>query len=209
MSDDAARDPTPEEVLDWLEGRLTADRAAAVLAAIERSGSDARDFAEWAASFRRYAALLPLVAPPPLVSQRLRRMYAARLTHPRPVVQLLAVLEVDSRQPDSLVSVRAPVDRDSGRVQLAYRAGATSIVVDIMPAQGGTVTLRGQVLAAGDTLPSFQVTAQGPSGSVTSISGDDLGGFVLEEVPDDSELLLLTNDELLIEVPIRLSGEPE
>jgi hypothetical protein len=201
--------PTHAEILDWQEGRLDADRIGEVLSVMDSGGSEAREFADWMASFRRDAEALPLVAPPPLVSQRLRRMYGNRLKGERPIVHLFATLEIDSRQSDSMVSVRAPMTRNPGRVQLAYRAGATSIIVDLVRTEQGAVTLRGQVLAAGGTPPVFQVTARGPSGSSTSISADDLGGFVLESLPDDTELLLLTNDELLIEVPLLLSSESD
>jgi hypothetical protein len=201
-------EPTAEEILDWMEGRLDPVRAAQVEEAVARPGSIAHEFAEWAREFHRLAGATPLIPPPPLVGQRLRRMYAAWAGRVRTTARLVARLDVDSREPDALVAVRGPLLDPTTRVQLTFTCEAADVVLDVAPAGPDAVTIRGQVMPRRPTPSAFQATATGPSRTVSTIDGDDLGSFRLERVPVDTELLVLTNDELLIDVPLSSSSNP-
>lgn len=201
-------EPSSEQILDWLDGRLPPEQVGAVEAAVARDGSQAQRFSAWAQEFRRLAGELPLAAPPPVVSQRLRRLHAMRSGRGRPTTRQLARLDVDSRQPDALVAVRGPLLEATSRIQLAFTTEVADVVLDVTPDGLGTVGLRGQVLSRRGTPSAFEVTASGPSGTVRTIEGDDLGSFVLEHVPVDTELIVLTNDDVSIEVPMSAADPP-
>lgn len=201
MTSDPAT-PGPEEILDWLEGRSDPERAQAIEAALAQPGSPARTFAEWAREFYRLSVQLPLIEPPPVVRQRLRRMHAVRSGRGRPTKRLVARLDIDSREPDALVAVRGPLLDTPTRVQLAFTTDVANVVLDIAPEAAGRVTLRGQVLPRRAMPTAFHAAAHGPSGPVTSRDGDDLGSFTLANVGVDTELVVLTNDEVWIELPL-------
>ncbi len=197
--------PTPEQILDWLEGRLSPEAARAVEAEASRPGSPAARFADWARDFGRLRGQLPLAEPPPLVSQRLRRLHAVQRGRVGASRRLVARLDIDSRQPDAMVALRGPLLEASSRIQLTFTTEAADVVLDVAPAGPGTVDLRGQVLPRRPMPPAFEATASGPSGSIGTIDGDELGSFVLEQVPVDTEIIVLTNDEVRIEVPLSTS----
>lgn len=207
MSDDPL-EPSAELILDWLEGRLPPAEAAAVERAVARPGSAAQRFAAWAEQFHRLAGELPLVDPPPVIAQRLRRLHAQSRGRTRATARLLARLDVDSRLPDAMVAVRGPFLEVTSRVQLTFTTDAADVVLDIAPAGSGTVDLRGQVLARQQMPSAFEATASGPSGSISTIEGDDQGSFVLQRVPVDADLIVVTNGEITIEIPLFPVGQP-
>ena len=202
----SSNEVSSEEVLDWLEGRLDPGRAGAVEAALAEPGSAARAFAEWAQEFHLLSAELPLVAPPPVLSQRLRHLYLLRSGRGRPAIRVVARLDVDSRHPDPLVAVRGPLLDADARIQLTFTSEAADVVLDVAPPRPAGVTLRGQVLPRRPMPAAFQATAHGPSGSVSTIEGDAFGSFTLEQVPVDAEVVVLSNDELTIELPLSSTG---
>jgi hypothetical protein len=116
---------------------------------------------------------------------------------------------------DDLVRVRGPASVGE-RIQLVFHTEDAEVVLDVTPEgppgddSGAvpTVTVRGQVLPSRPTPPVFEATAQGPSGTLSTILGDDLGCFELAGVPIDTEHLVLTNDELVIEIDVDLRGTP-
>ena len=63
-------------LLDWLEGRLHADRAELVAAQV--AGADERTLGtvDWLRGFLNTARELPLTEPPPIVRQNLRQYFA-------------------------------------------------------------------------------------------------------------------------------------
>ncbi len=101
-----------------------------------------------------------------------------------------------------MVAVRSPVLDAGERVQLSFVSPVADVVLDIAPTGPDRVTLRGQVLPRRPMPGAFQAVAHGPRGSVSTIEGDELGGFTLEDVPTDAEIVVLSNDELTIEVPL-------
>ncbi|HWJ11941.1 MAG TPA: hypothetical protein VNS46_21340 [Nocardioides sp.] len=66
--------PTMAAVMDWLEGRLDTDRAAALVATAQDDPRSASDVA-WARRLLHDARLLPLVQPPPELSAALRAIF--------------------------------------------------------------------------------------------------------------------------------------
>ena len=140
----------------------------------------------------------PLSEPPPLVSQRLRGIPAHRRSSRQPVPELVSRPLTSAASPATVRGTRyAPHRR-----QTVYSADGFDVVLDVEVTEGAGVTLRGQVIPSTETLPVFQATAVTPNGRHTSILGDRFGGFELFDVPPDSAQLELTNDLVVLVVPL-------
>jgi hypothetical protein len=87
------------------------------------------------------------------------------------------------------------------RCQTVCTAEGFDVLLDIELAEG-VAAIRGQVIPSTETLPVFQVTAVSPIGRHTSLRGDRFGGFELLAVPLDSSRLELTNDLVVLVVPL-------
>lgn len=207
---DRIRRPMPSlpEILDWLDGRLDPQRQQDVedgLAAAEAAGDRATvELVAWLRGFRADAGRLPLVAPPPMLAQRLRaipRTRAGLVT-----VRVEAMQTLDTRRTARPAGVRgAPEGMDTFRFQLGFAAPQAAVIIDVLPDDEGTATLRGQVIPAVDMPRVFTATVSGPSGTVHTERGDLTGGFTLERVPLDVRRLVVSNDELAVSMSLGLS----
>jgi hypothetical protein len=89
MSTDPGR-PGFRTLLDWLEGRLDADRADRVAAQVAQADERTLRTVDWLRGFLTAARELPLAEPPPVVRQSLQQYFArwsqarAVLGHPGP-----------------------------------------------------------------------------------------------------------------------------
>jgi hypothetical protein len=63
-------------LLDWLEGRLDADRAERVAAQLAEADVRILHTVDWLRGFLTTARELPLEEPPPIVRQRLKQHFA-------------------------------------------------------------------------------------------------------------------------------------
>jgi hypothetical protein len=186
-------------ILDCVEGRATDEQQARLDRALQRGDRRTRELVDWAGAFRARARSSALAAtPPPLITQRLRRIPSQACGRAKLVEHLRAEPVLDARLGDRLTGVRGPAHEAGGRFQIAVRARDIDVVLDVAPDGAGSFTIRGQVLPARPTLPVFAVTAHGPYGSITSIMGDEHGGFELRAVPPQTTRLSLTNDVVAI-----------
>jgi anti-sigma factor RsiW len=206
MSTDSPPEVTVPELLDWLEGRLSPDRRRAVEEAVATGDRGILELVRWYRTFRTEAARLPLVAPPPLIRQRLRALAATRRGELPPLVRLSAHPVLDTRR-TLPAGVRGPASTDTSRYQLTFAAAGLVVVLDVVPDGPSTVTIRGQVIPQLETPPVFEATAQGADGVVSTILGDELGGFRLSGVPVESRSLVVTNDAVEVEMRVNLSSE--
>jgi hypothetical protein len=204
-------EPTPpswELILDCAEGRATSEQQEQLELSLMQGDPRTRELLDWVRGFHAQARAAALATPPPLVAQRLRRIPALVRGRAAPVQQLRAAPVLDTRLVDRITGVRAPAQDRGDRFQITYRAQDIDVVLDVAPERpesdrSGTVTLRGQVLPERATLPVFEAAVHGPFGSITSITGDELGGFELRGVPLQTERLTLTNDLVLIDISAR------
>ena len=206
VSSQSLPEVTVPELLDWLEGRLSPDRRRAVEEAVAARDREILELVHWYRAFRADAARLPLVAPPPLLGQRLRRLAAARRGELPPLVRLSAYPVLDTRQMLP-AGVRGPDSTDTRRYQLTFAAPGVVVVLDVVPDGPSTVTIRGQVIPQLETPPAFEASAQGAGGVVSTILGDELGGFRLSGVPVESRSLVVTNDAVEVQMSLDLSSE--
>jgi len=203
-----ARDAPPsfELLLDYLEGRVTDEQRVQVERALAEQDPRAEDLRDWIRGFHAQARQSRHGPPPPLLAQRLRRI-PLLLQGRAPMVRTLTAEPVlDSRSSKRLTGVRGPAIDSGDRFQVTCRAGDYSVVLDLAPVSNGTVTLRGQVLPEHRTLPVFEASVCGPYGSITSITGDEHGGFEIKAVPPGTSRLTLTNDLVLIVISADIWG---
>ncbi len=210
-----ASTPTPSvgELTDWLEGRLDDPAREGVVQAAVASDPATAELVAWLRRFLGDAARLPLVTPPPLLSQRLRALATSRAAGAREVVRVVAQRTGDSRRHVLPAGVRGSGGLASTRYQLTFAAPQAAVVVDVMfdgfdPEAVETVTLRGQVIAAPGVPPVFVARAESPSGNTSTTSSDGQGSFRLGLVPVDAMALVVSNDELEIRMTLDLPAGP-
>ncbi len=201
-------EPTFATLLDWVDGRLDPEQAQAI--AEQARGGDPRLVAtvEWLRGFLDVAGSLPLSTPPPIVRQRLRQQYAARLETGSTRTSRPAAVSADLVF-DSLVDLRATGTRGGNDVMdvrhLAYSSESADVVLDVHPAGSGAVRLEGQVLPIEEISdPCFEARITSPSKELRSLEGDVLGRFHVADVPLDAATLDLTNGLLSISVALSL-----
>ncbi len=202
--------PRPEldtrVLLDWLEGRTDPERSDEIAVLVASADTETRRLVDWLRSFRTAARSLPVEPPPPLVSQRLRRAFAKRNDTLPPTRIVTVALVEDSRDTAQLAGVRGAPDLGSPSVQLRYEADGVEVYLDVV-ADRTDRTIRGQVVDPADSPSVFEAICHGPTGTTSSIAGDELGGFEVGSVHRDSHLIVLTNDELVVEVPLDLRDD--
>lgn len=195
-------------LLDWLEGRLDSETAAAVEQVVYEG--DARTQATLAWLERFLAATRPpsVSQVPAIVRQNLRRDFERRhggLSHdevtPR---QVAATLVFDSRRDLASVGLRG-VDGPDDVLHLAWSAPEADLVLDVRRLGASRVRLDGQVLvAADDPATVFEASATGDGFVERTVDGDELGRFSLASVPDQARELRVTNGELVITADLDL-----
>jgi hypothetical protein len=189
--------PDFRTLLDWLEGRLDADRADRVAAQV--AGADERTLrtVNWLRGFLTTARKLPLAEPPPIVRQNLKQ-YFARWSRAQPAPgQVLRRVHLeplfDSRHDVGLAGVRAATGDDDA-IHLVYSAEQGDLLIDAYRAGAAVVRLDGQVLlAAPQGAPIFEASVSGPGFTVRTVDGDELGRFTLHQVPEGQCQLTASN----------------
>jgi hypothetical protein len=148
-----------------------------------------------------------LTDPPPLVKQRLRRLWSTARGGQCPgaaLRSLAAALVEDSRLEAQWTGIRSPGTDFDQRFQLVYRSEDVDVIVDVTPGTDSAFVLRGQVLVPPGQPPVFEAVARWSHGQVRTILGDEFGGFVLLDVPVAAEQLVVSNDLVEVVMPLDL-----
>jgi hypothetical protein len=204
-------------VADWVEGRLDAERARQVAAAVA-ADPELQAHADWLRALLAAAAAMPLQAPPPAVSDRLTDVFDDYLRRQRPAASgpvLRATLVFDSRRDVALAGVRGAASDEI--VHLAYAVdlameGAASpavldVVVDAEPLHSGRVRVSGQVLPSDvRAVGAVAVTAVADAADepLAAAVTDALGRFDLGEVADTVAELRLSAPYATVVAPLAL-----
>lgn len=144
------------ELADWVEGRLSPERAEQVSERVA-TDDDAARTADWIADFLRTTRAMPLVAPPPEVHHRLLALFGDRAHGDGRIDADLLY--------DTAVAAVGGVRFDPGSDErhLAFETPHGRFVVEIRPAgEPGAVDVRGLVLFEGEDR----------SGAVTLLESD-------------------------------------
>lgn len=193
-------------LLDWIEGRLGPDEAAAVAKQVMRGDPELRATVEWLRSFIRFAEANPVPEPPPLLRQRLRQSFEEHFGRGRPLVRYLATQSFDSRSEPTLVGVRGGCDDETDEYQLAFTTPVADVLIDVARAGQNDLRLDGQVLQTDRSAPMWEAALNHPSGSIADRRGDRHGCFTLVGVPPSDSQLFLTNGFVQIALRLPLAG---
>ena len=181
--EDEAPDPVgmPRILLDLADGRLDAVEAEAVV--------------DWLQAVEE-------TEPPPWVVNRAvriaRQAEAGRPARPAAWRRLVATLVYDNRLEPRRAGARA-VALD--RPRLLYQAGGIEIDLEVGDSSiAGRVRMIGQVTASEPDLAQAWVAAEGPAGR-TQAEVDDVGQFVLDDLPNGHHRLEIGLTYELIEIP--------
>jgi hypothetical protein len=202
--------PDLATLADWVEGRLPAEQADRVAAAVALGDPRLRATVAWLLRFHSAADALLLFEPPPIVRQNLRRAFeewSATGTVPDLApVSVPVLLSFDSRRDLAAGGVRA-AGLAEDTVHLVFTGEVADVVVDIRRAGAGLVDLNGQVLPVdSDTPPVFAAALTGPGFAARTVDGDELGRFRLTGVPHRVLELRVTNGDTELVATVDLAG---
>ena len=195
---------TFEQVLDWVEGRLSAAEAADVAAQVAEDPAQ-METAQWLRAFIRRSSSSGLVAPPERARSSVFKMIAARRKPQHSALQRVVAALLPASGP-RLAGVRGS-QRASQR-QLTFTAEHADIVVNIQPrARDKQSDIQGQVLPTGNMDAHRLVVQMLRSGAEFGITmTNKLGEFAFESIPPGSYELIVSSDLAEIELaPITLS----
>jgi hypothetical protein len=173
-------------LLDWIEGRLSAEEAAAVAQAIEQADDATRAELAWLRAFHGVSAKTLLAAPPAdthaALIQRFAE-YAQRRRPPSLLRRLAATLTFDSGLQPAAAGVRGAGVQESAR-QLIYSVEIADIALNIQPRQQGQrVDLFGQILPkSGAPTENFSVELAQGGVTLSSAAADEFGEFIFEDL---------------------------
>jgi hypothetical protein len=203
----ASRRPSFTELVDWVEHRLPAQRAADVAAHVD-ADAQLQDGVAWIRRFLVTAAEAPLVEPPAKLRAALRAVFREGGRASGTSLSNRLVLLFDSRRDHATSGVRG-IDSDIG-VHLAYAGDIVDLVVDVYPEVGTTARLEGQLLLH-DAQPAPPiVTIRGADGEVTDLTVDDpLGRFAVDGVRAGPTELHVRLAAIELCVDLDLSSPPD
>jgi hypothetical protein len=196
--------PDPEQVLDWLEGRLAPEDAAAVAAAVE-ADPELASIAAWLRNFLALASTARMDELPPRTHAFLREQFALhRPAPPRPHRQLFATLRFDSAEAARPVGVRAAA-AGAGPRHLVLESEELDIALDVYPAARAWA-VEGQLLPRGDLpVTAAQVRLVGvPGGVVASSFTDSSGSFTMDLAMAGPHLLQVLCGDLAVDAELEL-----
>ncbi|HRQ40124.1 MAG TPA: hypothetical protein PLD25_19615 [Chloroflexota bacterium] len=194
--------PEFEQLMDWLEGRLSPEEAQEVAAQVATSDPNIQADVEWLRAFYRASQQIALQEPPTAVSDQLEKRFTTFAQARRPSLwrSLIATLTFDSHS-QLAVGVRTAVTYEDQR-QLIYTADAATVVCTLQRrSRDRRFDLLGQLLPA-ETVDADLVRVQllRDNQLFDHTFTDDLGEFTLAALPAGSYNLVLRSDQFEITI---------
>lgn len=207
---------TMEQILDWLEGRLSPQVAATVAAQVAVADSALQAQVAWARAFLQASDAVIVEPPPPALHGKLqqifvdhRRRQQAAAAEPGFFQRLVAALTFDSFLQPGLAGVRSAQTLDLR--QLVYTTDVADVALNVRRERTfGRHTLAGQLLPTSDLDPttvSVQLLQDNREAGITL--ADDLGEFTFTDLPTGAYQLILTADQLELLLPPFILGAQE
>lgn len=207
---------TMEQILDWLEGRLSTQAAATVAAQVAVADGALQAQVAWARAFLQASAAVIVEPPPPLLHQKLQQLFVdhgrqkqAAAAEPGFLQRLVAALTFDSFLQPGLAGVRSAQTLDLR--QLVYSTAVADIALNVRRERAlGNHTLAGQLLPTSDLDPtsvSVQLLQNDREAGITL--ADDLGEFTFADLPAGEYQLILSADQLELLLPPFILGVQE
>lgn len=200
-----------QQIVDWLEERLTPEEAQTVAASLSADPS-AQKTAEWLRDFLGLSRQIVLARPPAAVRSSLRHRFDEQQRQPQrvPVWQrLTARLTFDSNQQLAVAGMRAAVLDDTAQ-QLVYATPAVEVALHLQPRPDDGFDLYGQVFPleeTADTIYGVQLCQTDNSHSHdTTTATDDLGQFSFQAINTGTYEVILSGDQLEVVItPVTFS----
>jgi hypothetical protein len=198
-----ARKVSFEQLVDWIEGRLSDAEATAVARLVETADEAVRDDVAWLRAFLDTSAKLRMESPPPDIHQTLVRRFAAhaRTRRLEELKQwLVGALTFDSARTAALGGVRATSLQGPPR-QIVYSTDPLDVALALVPdTDGPHLTIHGQILPKTTTIePSgFSVQLQRDATEIARVDADDLGEFVFDRLDVGTYEIILANEQYSI-----------
>jgi hypothetical protein len=178
--------PGFEQLIDYLDNRLTESESARVAAHLSENCQSCGETRDWYERVRVIAASDESIEPPSWAFKRAVRIFETQRDRPklaRRIGQAVASLVFDSFARPALAGIRST---ETTNRQLLYRAGDYSIDLQIAPTERATAELIGQALKEGET--SFESVAglklEITSGDklICSTVTDEMGEFKIRDI---------------------------
>ena len=194
--------PTLTDLLDWVEGRLSAERSDQVSAYVDSADPATAETLDWIRSFLQDARSMPLVQPPAALSARLRGVFVGLHSPEQDSEWTDAALLYDTRLGLTAAGVRSA---DDG-VHLAFASELDRFVLDASPAGPGEVDIHGLIMldeggATGVDLAFLQAGSLRRAARATKDGRIDVRG-----VPIDVDELWLTSERTRVRARLDLQG---
>lgn len=197
------------QLVDWVEGRLDAEEAAAVSRHVEIDPALAADVT-WLRRFLQVSQTVTLAEPPAELRSQLRARFAAhKRSQPGLLQRLIASLSFDSGPQPLLTGVRSAARSPR---QLVFTTQVADIALVFQPRNDDRFDLLGQILpldspddstSVGEEAVSCRVhlltSSDFDSKEIASTESDDLGEFVFHALaPGHYQLLLHAEDRHIL-----------
>ena len=192
-----------EQLIDWLEGHLSEEEAA-ILVALLSADDEAQLDEAWLRQFYQASDRLVLADPPTAVTDRLEQRFATFAQNRRPpslYQRLLASLSFDSQL--TLVRGARTATPAGDQRQLVYATDLATVALTLQKRdQDQKFDLHGQLLPteASET-DLVRVLLLKEEAEFDSTLTDDLGEFTLTALPPGSYQLVLSNEQYEITIP--------
>lgn len=192
-----------ERLVDWAEGRLSAEEAGEVEQLLARADEETRAEAAWLRAFGRMAEDTVISDPPAELRESLITRFDEHVEErlrPGPLRRLAARLTFDGGLQPAFGMRSAGT---SGSRQLVYSSEGADVALNLWRRRGdGGFDVDGQVLLLDDPEPGpFDVRLLADEDEVGVTTTDELGDFAFEEVPPGFYEVLVKGER----VEIRLS----
>jgi hypothetical protein len=189
-----------ERLVDWVDGRLSAEEAGAVEEWVAADEA-ARERVAWLRAFARVKEAVVLEEPPQEVRDALIRRfdaYAESRRRPGLRQRLVATLSFDSGLQPAFGARSAGGQGE--QKQFVYTTHAADIALNVRPRhRNGHLDVDGQVFPADDADPaSFSVQLLSGADEVGLSTTDELGEFAFESVPSGAYQILVSGERVEI-----------
>jgi hypothetical protein len=187
-----------QQILDWLEQRLTPEETQAVAASMPNNLT-AQETAEWLQTFLDLSQQLVLVRPPATVRSALRHRFDQqhrRRQSPAGWQRLTARLAFDSSRQLAVAGMRSAVLDDMVQ-QLVYATPTVEVALHLQPRSDDSFDLYGQVFpldATADTIYAVQLCQIDSEKAITAT--DDLGEFSFQAINTGTYDIILSSNQL-------------
>jgi hypothetical protein len=199
-------EPTFERLLDWVEGRLSPAEAQLVEQQVACAGAAVQTQVQWLRAFVKLGDQIIFTAPPPSVRAHLIQQfheYAQTRRQPRFFQRLVAALTFDNARQPAALGVRA--GRNDFARQFVFSTHVADVALNVQPRlHEPKLDLIGQILPRDEDLilDAFAIQLLRDEREVAITMADELGEFMLEGLDPSSYQVLLSTDDLEIDLSI-------